>query len=171
MKGHWEHEELKKYPEVKGVFVGGCIAGDWRKSSIARAHAHNYHEGPYFGFICVRSAENLLTPDGKLSNLMLHEIAHILVPNRQHSAGWRRKLWEIGGELEFKEPGPRRKMKSKNICHRKESWYQSLCSDNQADVDYILEYIGGVPDPIFKRILLQWVGERMAGAHEDLFGS
>jgi hypothetical protein len=95
----WKHEELeKRFPGIK-VFVSGCVERGDGSSFRAKAHAHNYKDGPYFGWICVRSPKRLLMKDGRLSRLMLHEIAHILTPDHGHDDVWRKKVREIGGAL------------------------------------------------------------------------
>ncbi len=91
--------EFEKYKEqgFKGIFVGGCIKRGDGSSFRSKAHAHNYHRYPNFGWICVRSAKRLRTPSGKPSILMLEELAHILTPNHPHDDTWRKKVRELGG--------------------------------------------------------------------------
>lgn len=97
------------YPEVVGVFVGGCVERGVGSSFRAQAHAHT--SGEHKGWICVRSQKRLLTARGGLSQLMLHEIAHILVM-QGHTDAWRAKCRELGYRLparyKKKKRGPAR---------------------------------------------------------------
>lgn len=56
-------------------------------------------EVDHIGWICVRSAKRLYNDAGKPSNLMLHELAHIIT-NQGHNQAWGNKLREIGGRVE-----------------------------------------------------------------------
>ena len=110
-----EFPELEKYKTqgYKGVFVGGCIERGDGSSFRAKAHAHNEpyirvgtsivkdeHGNPkawkHFGWICVRSAKRLYTRPGQPSNLMWHELCHILTPGHSHDDVWRAKAREYG---------------------------------------------------------------------------
>jgi hypothetical protein len=90
------YPHFDKYPEVKGVFVGGCVDRGDGSSFRARAHAHC--SGKNQGWICVRSPKRLYTPSGSPSNLMIHELAHILTLSG-HTAKWSKKLKELGGAI------------------------------------------------------------------------
>lgn len=88
------------WPEVKGIFVGGCVDRGVGSSFRAKAHAHNVRGYKNFGWICVRSLkrvgevkDNVIT---KPSQLLLHEYTHILTPNHGHDDTWRRKMKELG---------------------------------------------------------------------------
>ena len=110
-----EFPEFEKYKTqgFKGVFVGGCIERGDGSSFRAKAHAHNEpyikvdsiivkdeHGNPkvwkHFGWICVRSAKRLYTRPGQPSNLMWHELCHILTPGHSHDDVWRAKAREYG---------------------------------------------------------------------------
>lgn len=86
-----EHEILR-FPEVTGIFTGGCIARG--EGSSFRAKAHSHTDNPFMGWICVRSAKRLTD-----RMLMLHEAAHIIT-GLGHVDSWRKKLLEIGGTLD-----------------------------------------------------------------------
>lgn len=86
-----EHEILK-FPEVKGIFTGGCVERGEGSSFRAKAHGHLW--GEYAGWICVRAARRL---NDRM--LMLHEAAHVIT-SAGHTDKWRAKLLEIGGTLD-----------------------------------------------------------------------
>lgn len=91
--------EACKAQGYKGTFVGGCIERGDGSSFRRKAHAHNYHKDPHFGWICVRSAKRLYTRPGQPSNLMWHEMSHIVTPNHGHDDVWRAKAREMGVHL------------------------------------------------------------------------
>jgi hypothetical protein len=78
---------FKEYPEVAGVFVGGCITRGEGSSFRAKAHAHINKNFPNPGWICVRSSKRLYSASGKPSNTMIHELAHILTM-QGHTQKW-----------------------------------------------------------------------------------
>ncbi len=104
---------LPQFPQVAGVFVGGCVERGEGSSFRRRAHAHNSKTDPYFGWICVRSWRRIgrggfaeQVPPGawngtitKPSNLVLHEVAHILHPGQGHTDAWRNEVHRLGGKL------------------------------------------------------------------------
>lgn len=81
-----------QFPEVKGIFVGGCV--DRGEGSRFRAKAHSHVKGKHKGYICVLSIKRL-----SCTALMLHEAAHIIT-GLGHVDKWRKKLLEIGGTLD-----------------------------------------------------------------------
>lgn len=88
-----EHEILK-FPEVKGIFVGGCIKRGEGSRFRAKAHTHTLKGDEHQGWICVLSAKRLAS-----RWIMLHEAAHAIT-GLGHVDKWRAKLLEIGGTLD-----------------------------------------------------------------------
>lgn len=85
---------------LKGIFLGGCVERGDGSSFRAKAHAHT--KGPWMGWICVRSRKRLMGRTGKPSNLMLHELAHLIVL-QGHTDKWRECLRDLGGFLNWWE--------------------------------------------------------------------
>lgn len=95
------------WPEVAGVFVGGCVAHGIGSSYRHQAHAHNARSGEWpAGWICVRGAGRIFgqtrgadgawVPTDRPSRLMWHEYAHILTPGHGHDDTWRAKMRDLG---------------------------------------------------------------------------
>jgi hypothetical protein len=102
MKVEYGEVTVSGMPEVKGVFVGGCVERGIGSSFRRTAHAHNSKKDEHFGWICVRSAKRVLTDSGKPTALMMHEYAHILCPNHGHDALWRETITRLGYPSEAK---------------------------------------------------------------------
>lgn len=93
--------KLKPYwPELAGIFVGGCVERGEGSSFRKAAHAHNHRRDPFFGWVCVRSWRRIGTfvalehaewdaEVTKPSRLLWHEYVHILCPNHSHDDKWR----------------------------------------------------------------------------------
>lgn len=96
VSGHIEFHEM---PEIK-VFVGGCVKRGVGSSFRRKAHAHVIGENK--GFVCVRSWKRLRSANGKPSQLMIHEYAHILT-GHGHDDVWRAKMKEVGGRINYWE--------------------------------------------------------------------
>ena len=94
--------EFAHYPQLQGVFVGGCVERGDGSSFRRQAHAHTSKTDPFQGWVCVRSPKRLRTASGKPSMVMLHELAHILT-GHGHDDTWRRKVRELGGRINYWE--------------------------------------------------------------------
>ena len=81
-----------------GLFVGGCIdeRSSWTVWEGARSHAHNHKKNDFFGWICILNPKDVLTSGGKMTNTLAHEIAHLMVPNQNHTRAWKRAVGELG---------------------------------------------------------------------------
>lgn len=88
---------------IWGVFVGSCIeernaVTPWEN---ARSHAHNFTKDPWFGWICVLNPKDVLTTSGIPTNIIIHEIAHLMVPDQLHSVKWKRMVTKLGAPGEI----------------------------------------------------------------------
>ena len=92
-----EYPAFQHCPELKGVFVGGCVDRGDGSSFRAKAHAHT--KEPNQGWICVRSAKRLYVQGtNRPSTLMWHELAHILT-GHGHDDTWRKEVGRLGGTI------------------------------------------------------------------------
>lgn len=88
VEGHF----ILEYPEIRGVFAGGCVERGEGSRFRAKAHAHT--DGAFKGWVCVLSSKRLSE-----RMLMLHEAAHI-VSGCGHTDKWRETLLRMGGTLD-----------------------------------------------------------------------
>lgn len=95
-----EFPEFAGHPEVAGVFVGGCV--DRGDGSSFRAAAHAHTDEPNKGWVCVRSPRRLRTAAGGPSQVMLHELAHVLTGDG-HTDRWRAMARSLGYRVQAHE--------------------------------------------------------------------
>lgn len=103
------------HPQVKGVFVEGCVERGDGSSFRRKAHAHTSKTDKHSGWICIRSRKRLIQ-----KSLLIHELAHILT-GHGHDDIFRRKVRELGGTInwwETKEYHQLRKAGYRNITRR-----------------------------------------------------
>lgn len=81
-----------------GIFVGGCVdeRGAWRLWEESRSHAHNAKDDPWKGWVCILHPKDVLTPTGKMTSTLAHEVAHLMCPNHLHSPRWKREITKMG---------------------------------------------------------------------------
>ena len=97
--------DLDVYPElgcVWGIYLGdGCVSGanplEWQRID---AHAHSHEDDEWRGWICIASPRDVRTPKGKPTQLLWHEVAHILARNGAHGTKWRDILIGLGCKAE-----------------------------------------------------------------------
>ncbi len=84
----------KRFKEIKGICIGGCIDPDDHMAKEHVAHAHSC-SGPFQGWICFRYKYYL----NKLT--LLHEVAHLMANKSRltppHGKKWKQALLSIGG--------------------------------------------------------------------------
>lgn len=99
------------WTSVAGVFAGGCIERGVGSSFRAMAHTHRPDDGLVAGWICVRSPRRLLTPAGRPSRLLRHEVAHVLAGAGGHGTmAFIRALAAVGLQTdEYSRAGRRRR--------------------------------------------------------------
>jgi len=99
--GPFWHPLMNDHPELAGVFVGGCVERGIGSRFRHQAHAHT--GGLDFpGWVCVLSRRRLFTASGGPSQLMLHELAHVLT-GHGHDDVWRAKCREVGYRIQAHE--------------------------------------------------------------------
>jgi hypothetical protein len=98
------HPAPESMPELKGIFVGGCVERGIGSSFRATAHAHDRENDSHHGWVCVRSARKVYA-NGKPTRVLWHEYAHILAGHAAgHGAKWQRVMRLLGQPLNRKRP-------------------------------------------------------------------
>ena len=87
---------------IWGIYVGeGCVAGydplSWRE---IEAHAHSLVDDEWYGWICVANPRAVVTPKGKPTHTVLHELAHLILKNRSHNKKWADTVIQLGARAE-----------------------------------------------------------------------
>lgn len=97
-------KELLGHHKVKRICVGRCVDGSPWEDDYTDAHAHLV--GFYRGWICVRSARDILCVNNdNLSRTMMHEFCHVLSNQQYHTDRWRKEMHRQG------QPIPKRYQK------------------------------------------------------------
>lgn len=102
-------------PEIKGIYVGGCVCD--RDGSVFRDHNHVAHahsgSSPYVGWICFSDASYIVNRVGYVTRTFIHEYAHVLNPCHGHDQAWRDTMRRLREPLEWKyRPRSRREAAS-----------------------------------------------------------
>lgn len=89
---------------VQGIAIGGCVdaVGTGRKGAMRRqGHAHTSAKAAMRGWVCIASGrmDRVLTPTGRATALLIHEVAHVLSMSG-HDARWRRTVAALGAPAE-----------------------------------------------------------------------
>lgn len=92
---------------IRGIYVGACVHErvSWSVWDQTRSHAHNHRKNEWFGWVCILDPKDVLTPTGKMTATLAHEICHLLVPDVLHTATWKRRLTEMGFGSEIERCG------------------------------------------------------------------
>jgi len=83
---------------IRGIYIGSCVheRNSWSIWEGANGHAHNFTVNEWFGWICILNPKDVLTPSGKMSSTLAHEIAHLLCPNQGHTRKWKVAITKMG---------------------------------------------------------------------------
>ena len=91
-----EFKPFQSFPQFKGVSVGKCIATRQPLDKDDMAHSHDSPNDQHRGWICVNEKQNIYSKNGGASNVMKHELAHI-VTDHGHDKIFKKVLNKIGG--------------------------------------------------------------------------
>lgn len=111
--------DVKKLPElhkVWGIYAGdGCVTGqdplEWLE---IHAHSHIDNDDMWQGWICVADPGKVITSGGKPTQLILHELAHIIHESPSHGKKWYDTVCRLGATQEAKKYYKPRKQNVRN---------------------------------------------------------
>ena len=92
---------------IRGIYVGGCVdeRNSWSCWEGASSHAHNHTKNEWYGWACFLLPADVLTPTGKMTAALAHEIAHLMCPDQLHTRAWKRTLATMGFASEITRCG------------------------------------------------------------------
>ena len=92
---------------IRGIYVGSCVdeRNAWGIWNGVRSHAHNHTGYPWVGWACFLNPDDVLTPSGKITATLAHEIAHLMVIDELHTRRWKRAVSELGFASEIARCG------------------------------------------------------------------
>ena len=91
------HPAPANMPEIKGIFVGGCVQRGVGSSFRRTAHAHFRKDDPHYGWLCFRSPKRVYSASGKPTQTLWHEYAHILAGSSAgHGPRFQKVLRDLG---------------------------------------------------------------------------
>lgn len=76
--------------------LGNCPEEGKKAFKNAVAHAHNDIEDENFGLICIRDLRSIIH-NNRLSSTILHELAHLQVPDENHGKKWKNQYENLMG--------------------------------------------------------------------------
>lgn len=87
---------------IRGIYVGSCIheRNSLRIWEGSGSHAHNFSKTEFYGWICILDPKDIITPAGKMTSRLAHEVAHLLNPDQHHTRNWKRTITKMGYPLE-----------------------------------------------------------------------
>lgn len=68
--------------------INNCPVEGKKAFKDAVAHAHNDSSDKNFGLICIQDLRSVMYK-GRITTTILHELAHLQIPNEIHSKKWK----------------------------------------------------------------------------------
>ena len=99
-----DFKPFDRYPQVKGVSVGRCVETGKPLAPDDMAHSHDGKNDSWKGWICTGKDSKLYGKDGGASNLMKHELAHIVTAHN-HDKLFKKVLRKVGGSQSYMGSG------------------------------------------------------------------